>query len=89
MSLKDFKKRKSLLNTIKNLSKLTKNSSFKRNNQERILCKACGKFIYLDDLKNNLFICPHCSSYLPLTGEDRFDFLLDKGYRLIDFGTKN
>lgn len=88
MSLKDFKKRKSLLNTIKNLSKLTKNSTFKRNSQERILCKACGKFIYLDDLKNNLFICTHCSSYLPLTGENRFDLLLDKGYRLIDFGTK-
>lgn len=87
MSLKDLKKRKSLLSTIKDLSKLTKNLS-KNQKIEKLSCKKCGRLIDLESLRKNFFICPICSNYFPLTGEDRFDQLLDKGYRIIDFSSK-
>ncbi|MSS78332.1 acetyl-CoA carboxylase carboxyl transferase subunit beta [Anaerococcus sp. WCA-380-WT-2B] len=88
MSKKDLKNRKTLLYTIKKLSKLAKDFSTKKNNEKIFVCKKCGKANHLEDLKKNLFICSQCSSYFPLTGIDRFDMLLDKGYRVIDYNSK-
>lgn len=88
MSMKDLKNRKTLLGTIKNLSKLAKDFSLKKNSEKILVCKKCGRANRLEDLKKDLFVCPHCSSYFPLTGIDRFDMLMDKGYKVIDYNSK-
>ncbi|MGF0096241.1 acetyl-CoA carboxylase carboxyltransferase subunit beta [Peptoniphilus sp. SGI.035] len=86
--MKDLKNRKTLLGTIKNLSKLAKDFSLKKNSEKILVCKKCGRANRLEDLKKDLFVCPHCSSYFPLTGIDRFDMLMDKGYKVIDYNSK-
>ncbi|OLR65731.1 acetyl-CoA carboxylase carboxyltransferase subunit beta [Peptoniphilus porci] len=86
--MRDLKNRKTLLGAIKNLSKIAKDFSTKKNNEKILVCKKCGRASRLEDLKKNLFICPQCSSYFPLTGIDRFDMLMDKGYRLINYNSK-
>ncbi len=32
-----------------------------------------------------MHVCPHCNHYLPMRGQDRFDYLLDEGFEMISF----
>lgn len=86
MSIKDFKNRKSLLSTIKIWGHMAKGHNSK--GEGAIPCKKCGELNRAEDLRENYFTYPHCFSYLPLTGKERFDLLLDEGYEMVNFGSK-
>lgn len=81
MNKKDLTKRKSLLKSIRNLANISKRKS----KEEKLICKSCKREVS----RNNLHICPYCDSYMPMSGEDRFELLLDKGYSSINFGSKH
>ena len=42
-------------------------------------CKRCNEIIYIEDLKNNLNICPKCGNYFRLTAFERIELLIDHG----------
>lgn len=84
MSKNNLGKRKTLLKSIRNLSSLTKLNNKKDRNLK--LCKSCKREVDLSDNKYN--ICPYCNSYMPMSGEKRFNEIFDKGYGIINFGTK-
>jgi len=42
-------------------------------------CESCGKMVYEKKWKENLKVCPFCSSYSRLTADDRISFLVDSG----------
>jgi len=82
MHKNDLNKRKTLLKSIRNLNNVTK-----VNKKVKVICKSCKKEV---EIENNIYhICPHCYKYLPMSGKDRFNLLLDKGYKIIEFGSEH
>lgn len=41
-------------------------------------CNKCGKGIFTEDYKNNLYICPKCGGYLRMPAQKRIEFLTEK-----------
>ncbi len=41
-------------------------------------CPECGEMIYQEDLVENIYTCPKCEYHLPISLENRFNYLLDK-----------
>ncbi len=41
-------------------------------------CNKCGKGIFTEDYKNNLYICPKCGGYLRMPAQKRIAFLTEK-----------
>ncbi len=42
-----------------------------------IKCKACGRTLYVDQLEQNLNVCPYCGCHLPMTAAHRIASLCD------------
>lgn len=42
-------------------------------------CNDCGDLIYLNELEENLKVCPRCGNHLKLTARERLTLTLDKG----------
>ncbi|MDD4816979.1 MAG: acetyl-CoA carboxylase, carboxyltransferase subunit beta [Victivallaceae bacterium] len=42
-----------------------------------IKCKACGRTLYVDQLEQNLNVCPYCGCHLPMTAAHRIESLCD------------
>jgi len=48
-------------------------------------CNHCGKILYVQDIIENVSVCPACNFHFRLSGLDRLTTLFDEGqYRLID-----
>ena len=48
-------------------------------------CNHCGKILYVQDIIENVSVCPACNFHFRLSGLDRLTTLLDEGqYQLID-----
>jgi acetyl-CoA carboxylase carboxyl transferase subunit beta len=41
-------------------------------------CPDCGEMIYEEDLTKGLYTCPSCHYHMPISLDDRFEYLLDK-----------
>lgn len=41
-------------------------------------CPSCKKIVFLEDLQNNLGVCPVCSKHLKLKARDRIQYLADE-----------
>ena len=41
-------------------------------------CNKCGKGIFTEDYKKNLYICPKCGGYLRMPAQKRIEFLTEK-----------
>lgn len=41
-------------------------------------CNKCGKGIFTEDYKKNLYICPKCGGYLRMPAQKRIAFLTEK-----------
>ena len=46
-------------------------------------CKACGEMTTYKELRENLFICPHCDYHTRIGSHDYFDILFDGKYTLL------
>ena len=42
-------------------------------------CKECGEMIYEEDLIEGLYTCPSCEFHMPISLDNRLEYLLDKG----------
>lgn len=42
-------------------------------------CNKCGKGIFTEEYKNNLYICPKCGGYLRMPAQKRIEFLTEAG----------
>ncbi len=42
-------------------------------------CNKCGQPIYVDDVKNNYYICPKCDGYFRIHAYRRIEMLMDEG----------
>lgn len=42
-------------------------------------CNKCGQPIYVEDVKNNFYICPKCDGYFRIHAYRRLEMLLDEG----------
>lgn len=42
-------------------------------------CNKCGQPIYVEDVKNNFYICPKCNGYFRIHAYRRLEMLLDEG----------
>ncbi|RGZ01163.1 acetyl-CoA carboxylase, carboxyltransferase subunit beta [Clostridium sp. AM58-1XD] len=42
-------------------------------------CNKCGQPIYVEDVKNNFYICPKCSGYFRVHAYRRIEMVIDKG----------
>ncbi len=42
-------------------------------------CNKCGQPIYVEDVKNNYYVCPKCSGYFRVHAYRRIEMLLDEG----------
>lgn len=66
--------------------------SIRRSVQEQsellIRCKKCDAAISVLKFAENLKICPNCAEHHEMTGEERFLYLFDEGYKRLEFGTK-
>ena len=40
-------------------------------------CNKCGKGIFTEDYKKNLYICPKCGGYLRMPAQKRIEFLTE------------
>ena len=42
-------------------------------------CNKCGQPIYVEDVKNNYYVCPKCSGYFRIHAYRRIEMLIDEG----------
>ena len=42
-------------------------------------CNKCGQPIYVEDVKNNYYVCPKCSGYFRVHAYRRIEMLVDEG----------
>lgn len=42
-------------------------------------CNKCGRPIYVEDVKNNFYVCPRCKGYFRVHAYRRIEMLLDEG----------
>ena len=53
-------------------------------------CNKCGKGIFTEEYKRNLYICPKCGGYLRMPAQKRIAFLTEKGtFEEWDTGLQN
>lgn len=46
-------------------------------------CTSCDQVIFHRELKEALFVCPHCDYHMRLGAKERFESLFDKGYTVV------
>ncbi len=86
--------RKELLNALRNIrtGSVSKKETKKKTRAELpdlfVKCEACKKVIDYSLFKKNLKVCPYCGHNVRMTGRERFDYLLDKGYEEKCFGSR-
>lgn len=83
-------KRKNLLNVIRDV-RLPKSIIKKEKNETPDLfkvCKSCKEMIDIKILRENNFVCPNCDNHMKISGVNRFEYLLDEGFEIIDFNSK-
>lgn len=80
-------RRRNLLETIKRFGKFDKTKKLK-DKKDFVYCKKCDKYLRKNKLSDTYYICPSCDNHLPISGKERIDLLLDKGYELINFKSK-
>lgn len=76
--------RKKTLSSVRNLRKVATEAS----EEISVKCPKCEQSTENSKLKNNRKVCPHCGEHQEMTGAERIEFLLDPGYKQLDFGTK-
>ncbi len=81
--------RKKLLSSVRERRKGAVESSEKKELPDLFTkCKNCESTLELARFRRTLSVCPHCGEYHEMRGTDRFEYLLDDGYRLVRFGTR-
>ena len=46
-------------------------------------CNKCGQPIYVEDVKNNYYVCPKCNGYFRVHAYRRIEMLADEALTLI------
>lgn len=75
-----FKERKEKLNIFKAF----RNKNFKSEKKDvpegiYVKCTNCGETLLRQELKEQLYVCPHCHEHLKISAQRRLKFLVDKG----------
>lgn len=76
--------RKKTLRSVRDLRKV----AVEANETRFVKCPRCEQSTEDVKLKENRKVCPHCGEHQEMTGTERLEFLLDPGYKLLYFGTK-
>lgn len=75
-----FKERKEKLNIFKAF----RNKNFKSEKKDvpegiYVKCTNCGETLLRQELKEQLYVCPHCHEHLKISAQRRLKYLVDKG----------
>lgn len=75
-----FKERKEKLNIFKAF----RNKNFKSEKKDvpegiYVKCTNCGETLLRQELKEKLYVCPHCHEHLKISAQRRLKYLVDKG----------
>ncbi|MGN1383464.1 MAG: acetyl-CoA carboxylase carboxyltransferase subunit beta, partial [Eubacterium sp.] len=74
-----FTQRKAIIRTIQKLVRSGKPEAEIEHDFELLPCRKCGKEFTRAELKNNLYVCPHCGRYAKLSAPTRIAFTADPG----------
>ena len=74
-----FTQRKAIIRTIQKLVRSGKPEAEIEHDFELLPCRKCGKEFTRAELKNNLYVCPHCGRYAKLSAPARIAFTADAG----------
>lgn len=76
--------RKKVLDSVRSLRKTSAEEK-----ELFLKCKHCDGLITESEMQKNLKVCKHCLAYMEMSGTERLQYLLDGGYKMLHFGTKN
>lgn len=83
------------LNTRRKLLEMIRGFRSKQGEEEKIskeksfvICPKCRRGSSVENLKNHLWVCPHCGNHFKISGEERLNALFDKGYEKIHFHSR-
>lgn len=85
-------KRKKLLSSIRDVRKI-RDKFFHQDGKnvdktKEIKCRYCQGVINRGEFIENLGVCQHCGEHLQLRGRERLDYLMDRGYKIVNFETE-
>lgn len=84
--MKSLIKRKKLLEILNTFRISNNNKDNTKINFQ--LCKKCKTLIDIKELEKNFFVCPHCKNHMKISGIQRFKYLLDENFKIINFNSK-
>jgi acetyl-CoA carboxylase carboxyl transferase alpha subunit/acetyl-CoA carboxylase carboxyl transferase beta subunit len=74
-----FTQRKAIIRTIQKLVRSGKPEAEIEHDFELLPCRKCGKEFTRAELRQNLYVCPHCGRYAKLSASTRISFTADPG----------
>lgn len=79
--------RRDILESIRKLRNLADNMFHPKQGEKdlkvEIKCKKCGGNVIRKDYNEYSGVCPYCNNHMKISGKDRFEYILDKGYKII------
>ncbi|AEA33489.1 acetyl-CoA carboxylase, carboxyltransferase subunit beta [Hippea maritima] len=51
----------------------------KKEEKKWVQCKKCNETFYIDEVKQNFWVCPRCGSYFRVSAKDRIEMTVDEG----------
>lgn len=74
-----FLERQGLLRTVRRLVRSEESIERLRRDSELVACRECGEEATRAEIRENLYVCPHCGAYRGMTAAARIRITVDEG----------